>query len=92
MTAFCLAGFLPARRVSSYPVYRSKIVVTPQGGPLVPAEKSVPADTVDLAGGHGMRFSAIMSVFLLPLLTLRSCAREDAISEVEGWQNVSGTC
>jgi hypothetical protein len=49
----------------------------------VPTEKSVPVDTVDLAGDHGIRFSGIMSVFVSFLLTLRSCARSRAVLQLE---------
>jgi hypothetical protein len=46
-------------------------------------EKAVLIDTVDLAGDHRIRFSAIMSVFLSLLLTLRNCARSRAVPQLE---------
>ena len=46
----------------------------------MPAEKSVPVDTVDLAGDDSIRFSAIISVFLSVLLTLRSACRAPSCS------------
>jgi len=56
-------------------------VIAPQ--PPLPPEKSVPLDTVDLAGDQGIRFSAIMSVFLALLVTLRSCARSRAVLQLK---------
>jgi hypothetical protein len=44
----------------------------------VAAKKSVLVGTVGVAGGHGIRFSTIMSLLLSLLLTLRSCARSRA--------------
>jgi hypothetical protein len=49
----------------------------------VPAEKFVPVDAFDLAGNHGIRFAASMSVFLSLLLTLRRCARSRAVLQLE---------
>ena len=51
--------------------------------PPLPPEKAVPIDTVDLAGDQGIRFSAIMSVFLALLVTLRSCARSRAVLQLK---------
>jgi hypothetical protein len=49
----------------------------------VPTEKPVPVDAVDLARDHIIRFSAIMSVVIALLLTLRSCARSRAVLQLE---------
>jgi hypothetical protein len=53
----------------------------------VPTEKSVPVDAVDLAGGHGIRFSTVMSLFLSLLLTFRSCARSCALRSFWSWRS-----
>jgi putative transposase len=49
----------------------------------VPVEKSVPVDTIDLAGDRDIRFPTIMSVVLALLLSLRSCARSRAVLQLE---------
>jgi len=49
----------------------------------VRTKKSVLAHSVDLAGDHSLGFSAIMSVFLALLLTLRNCARSRAVLQLE---------
>lgn len=49
----------------------------------MPAEKSVPVATVDLADGHGLRCVANLRVSLSLLLTLRSCVRSRAALQLE---------